>query len=134
MRITEMLTADHDDAREDDAQMNRSPANRMPQRKRGPAPPPDRHRNRQVCLRATPEQISSWKKTAEYVGEDLNMFLVNAAAARISSMLTAKLKLTKSERACVRAFARAGHKIPCPDPHCAKPADHAGPCDFDRLP
>lgn len=94
----------------------------------------DRHAHPKLSLRIPLERADQWRAAAAYVGEPLNAFIANAVESRISSWKTAKLRLAKSERATVRAFAKAGHQIPCPDPHCSKPADHNGPCDFGRQP
>lgn len=92
----------------------------------------DRHANPKLSLRVTPARADTWRAAAAYVGEPLNAFIANAVESRIASWKTARLRLTKSERATVRAFAKAGHETPCPDIHCSKPADHAGPCNWGR--
>lgn len=94
----------------------------------------DRHANKKIGVRVPDQRAAAWRAAAAYVGEPLNAFIANAVESRISSWKTAKLRLVKSERATVRAFAKAGHEIPCPDPHCSKPADHTGPCNWGKQP
>lgn len=100
----------------------------------GAVPVTDRHANPKLSLRVTPQRADTWRAAAAYVGEPLNTFIANAVESRIASWKTARLRLTKSEHATVRAFAKSGHETPCPDIHCSKPEDHAGPCNWGRQP
>ena len=90
----------------------------------------DRHTKPRITIRAEPEQIAAWRAAAGRAGKDLNTFVGTALDSLIASSMTARLRINKLGY----SISRRGAFVPCPDPHCSKPADHKGRCDFLRTP